>query len=87
MRVNRKDVLQTKLVSLDSHRNLCNNYLSVITNMIEGIKKANEAMNHEIEDIGTYQNELEAVKHDMASEQTKNDRILHNLNALIGNAE
>lgn len=87
MITNKKDVLHTKLASLDSHRNLCNSYLSVITDMIENIKKANEAMNHEIADIETYQSELEAVKNDMASEQTKNERILHNLNALIGTAE
>jgi hypothetical protein len=55
--------------------------------MIESIKSANEAMSHEIADIETYQSELEAVKNDMASEQTKNERILHNLNALIGTAE
>ncbi len=85
--MNKKDVLQTKLASLDSHRNFCNSCVSVITKMIEGIKKANEAMNHEIADIEAYQAELETVKRDIASEQTKNDKILHNLNALIGAAE
>lgn len=87
MKVNKKDVLSAKIASLDLHRNVCSTCLSAITHMIESIKDANEAMSHEIADIETYQSELEAVKNDMASEQTKNERILHNLNALIGATE
>lgn len=87
MKVNKKDILSAKVANLDSYRFLCNGYLSTITDTIEYIKKANEAMNHEIEGIETYQKELEAVKNDMASEQTKNKKILHNLSALIGMAE
>lgn len=86
MKANKKDVLTRKRAALNTNRVVCGNCLKTITSAISVLKQEIESTKHEIDDISSYQDALEATRAEMLAENEKNAKIVHNLSALIGEA-
>lgn len=79
-----KDVLSNKKAKLSAYQSQFNNAISVVTSTIDQLHEINAGITAEIEDIVSYQDELEKTRVGLAEALDKNGRVIKNFSSLLG---
>lgn len=77
------DVLEKKKSNLNAYQTQFDSAISVITSTINQLNDINAGITAEIEEITTYQDNLEKTRTGLADALDKNSRVIKNFSALL----
>lgn len=80
----KKDILDQKKRELNTYATRFNNAVSTITGTIEDLGVISQQMADTIDEIESYQMELDATKEGLSRAKEKNDRVMENFKRLVG---
>ncbi|MDE6148523.1 MAG: hypothetical protein K2F81_00285 [Ruminococcus sp.] len=79
----RVDVLETKKAKLNAYQTQFDSVVSSVTSTINQLNDINAGITAEIEEIVSYQDDLEKTKTGLANALDKNSRVIKNFSALL----
>lgn len=78
------DILAKKQAELTQYTEQFDAAVSLVTNTIDNLKRINDGIQEEIGEIEDYQSELAKTRNGLDSAKSKNERIIQNFSALLG---
>ena len=79
-----QDILTKKREGAEFFTKQFDTAVNLITNTISMLTHANESIDREMGEITDYQNRLDETKNDLAAQKDRNEKVIRNFNALIG---
>lgn len=78
------DILQIKRAQLNNYISQFNIAVDVVTSTIDDLGDINRGIEETINEIDAYQQELEATRIGLNNAKSKNDKVIANFRALLG---
>lgn len=85
MRFKKSDLLTRKNKELNAYVTQFENAVSVVTNAVNNLFKINDGIAEKIQEIDNYQAELSKTREGLDAARVKNEQVIKNFNALLGN--
>ena len=79
-----QDILTKKREGADFFTRQFNTAVNLITNTIDMLTHANESIDREMDEIADYQSRLDETRNDLAAQKGRNEKVIKNFTALIG---
>lgn len=79
-----QDILTKKREGADFFTKQFDTAVNLITNTINMLTHANESIDREMDEIADYQSRLDETKNDLAAQKNRNEKVIKNFTALIG---
>lgn len=83
-RATKEDILAKKQAELTRYTEQFDAAVSLVTSTIDNLKRINDGIQEKIGEIEDYQSELAKTRNGLDSAKAKNERIIQNFSALIG---
>lgn len=80
----KEDILAKKQAELTQYTEQFDASVSLVTSTIDNLKRINEGIQEKIGEIEDYQSELAKTRNGLDSAKSKNERIIQNFSALLG---
>lgn len=81
-----QDILQKKKQELAAYAKQADGAVSTVTSIISNLGVLNAQIDEKIKEIDEYQNELLATRAGLDETKARNEKVIKNFNALLGNA-
>lgn len=85
IRFKKTDVLERKTKELNAYVTQFENAVSVVTNAVNNLFRINDGIAEKIQEIDDYQAELSKTRDGLDAARVKNEQVIKNFNALLGN--
>ena len=79
-----EDILAKKQAELTEYTAQFDAAVSLVTSTIDNLKRINDGIQEKIGEIEDYQSELAKTRNGLDSAKSKNERIIQNFSALLG---
>lgn len=83
-RATKEDILAKKQAELTRYTEQFDAAVSLVTSTIDNLKRINDGIQEKIGEIEDYQSELAKTRNGLDSAKCKNERIIQNFSALLG---
>lgn len=80
----KEDILAKKQAELTRYTEQFDAAVSMVTNTIDNLKRINDSIQEKIGEIENYQSELAKTRNGLDSAKSKNEHIIQNFSALLG---